>query len=396
MAVTATGVVLSLAVFSGITSSSGAQGETRPSTKALSRLLRLHDLPLGFLVLRTASTEITLPSIGCEEIDPAEPQPQLASFLDRYAPSGCLAIYMRLFRVPGEGPYPMLAASGAVELDSVEAAETGLAVSGELLSHLLEDELPREAPPPEVVGDASRLFRWEDGSLLGGGPGEAPSSFLVWRSGNVVAVTFAAGYRSPPSDRTVVELARRQQARIEAPAPYTRAEMDDTEVALEDPALEVPVYWLGRRLAGRHGLPSLRLLGSVSTTSSAPREPRASLYYGPRSHRGADEDLAINLFSPRQWRQLVAKGKLPCVPGCRKSRELELPQGRAVVYSGLAGRCGSCPKRQPVYSARLYLPHVVATVETSSTCAICSGAGRGAYDSPGGMKAIARALYLRP
>jgi hypothetical protein len=390
-------VVLFLAGFGGANASSEArQGGGGSSTKALRRLLRLHDLPLGYLVLRTAFTEITLPSIGCEEIDPAEPQPRLAEFLDRYSPSGCLAIYMRLFRVPGQGPYPLIAASGAVELQSVEAAEMGLAVSRELLGHLLEDRPPTEVPPPEVVGDASRLFRWEGGSLFGGGPDEKPSSFLVWRSGRVVAVTFASGYRSPPSEHAAVELAQLQQKHLETPTPYTRAEMDDTEVALEDPALEVPVYWLGRRLTGRHGMPPLRLRESVSTTSSAPREARVSIFYTAHLDDGRSEGVEIDLWSPRQWKQLAAKGRSPGDLRCRKSRRVELAQGRAIVYSGLEGRRGSCAKRHRVYTARLYLPGVIATVETSSFCAVCFGAGAGPYDSPAGMKAIVHTLHLRP
>jgi hypothetical protein len=389
-------ILLFVAVLGGASASSEAQqGGEAPSTQALGRLLRLHDLPLGYLVLRTAYTEITLPSIGCEEIDPAEPQPRLAKFLDRYSPSGCLAIYARLFRVPGQGPYPMLAATGAVELGSVEAAEMGLAVSRELLSHLLEDKPPTEVPPPEVVGDASRIFRWEEGSLFGGGPDEEPGSFLVWRSGNVVAVTFVAGYRFPHSEQAVVELARLQQEHLETPTPYTRAEMDDREVALEDPALKVPVYWLGRRLPGRRGMPSLRLRESYSTTSSAPREARASLFYTADLARGPGESMEVDLWSPRQWKQLAAKGKLPDILRCQEAHGLKLPRGRAVVYSGLEGRRGSCVKRHRVYTARVYLPGVIAMVETSSSCAVCFGAGTGPYDSLAGMKAIVRALRLR-
>lgn len=395
VAVTATGVVLLFViVFGEVGASSEVKGEGAPSTKALSRLLRLHDLPLGYLILRTAYTEITLPSIGCEEIDPAEPQPRLAEFLDRYSPDGCLAIYVRLFRVPGQGPYPVMAASGAVELESVEAAEMGLTVSRELLSHLLEDKPPTEVSPSEVVGDASRLFRWEEGSLFG--PNEEPSSFLVWRSGNVVAVTFVAGYRFPSSEQAVVELARLQQKHLETSTPYTRAEMDDTEVALENPALDVPVYWLGRRLAGRRMMPPLRLRESYSTTSSAPREARVGLYYNADLNRKPNEDVEIDLWSPRQWKQLAAKGKSPGTLRCQEAHGLKLPQGRAVVYSGLEGRRGSCTKRHRVYTARLYLPGVIATVETSSSCAVCSGAGTGPYDTLAGMKAIARALRLRP
>ncbi len=369
--------------------------EAPASEKPIERLLRLHDLPLGFHVLETAFTEIQLPSIGCESIDPADPRPRLARFLRRYSPDGCLALYVRMFRVPGQGPDPILAGSGAIELPSVEAAEMALAVSRELLGHLFDDQPPKELEPPEAVGDASRLFQWEEQSLFGSD--EPPSSILVWRSGNVVAATFASGYLSPPADRTATELARLQQQHVEAPTPYTKSELDDTEVGLENPALDVPVQWLGRRFAAGGPLKTLKLLDTASSEFSGPREPRAGLFYSDRLTVDHAERVTIDLWSPGQWRRLQARRKRP--PGslrCATARELRLPNGRATIVSGFERIGRTCGKHSHrAYTARIRLPGVVVTVETAMVCATCAEPGRGSYDSSRGMAAIARGLEPR-
>lgn len=169
---------------------------------------------------RRGSPEFRL--YGCDAIEPADPQPRLAAFLNRFSPAGCMKLYARLFRVPEAGPAPLAVGTGAMEAGSTEGAEAGLAVSRELLSHLLGGELPKEAPPPETIGDATRLYRWVHGGLFD--PNERSSSFLVWRSGSVVASIFVGGGSASSNDRAAVELAHRQQRRIEAPTPYTPAE----------------------------------------------------------------------------------------------------------------------------------------------------------------------------
>jgi hypothetical protein len=396
--VTAAGV---LAVFVLLASSLGGASAApnrplRVSEKPLERLLRLHDLPLGFHVFETGSTEFQLPSIGCGAIEPANPQPRLARFLRRYSPSGCLALYNRMFRMPAQGTDPQLAGGGAIEMPNAEAAELALAVSRELLGHLIGDEPPKEVEPPEIIGDASRLFRWEGRDLFGSE--EPHSSLLVWRSGNVVGAAFASGFRSPPADQTATELAHLQQKRIEAPTPYTAPELDDTEVGLENPRLGVPVYWLGRRFAGTKPVRVLKLADTASYDFFSPGIPRAELFYGDRpSPAPRREAITIDLWSPDQWRQLKAKRKrLPHSLRCTTARKVRVRNGTAVIFSGFRGIAGTCrrPSRH-AYTARVRFPGVVATVETATICAVCAEAGHGSYNSFEGMAAIARGLEPR-
>jgi hypothetical protein len=384
---------LLLGVFLGGASASPHRQPPPVSEKPLERLLGLRDLPIGFHLLDFGLTELALPNLGCGAIEPANPQPRLAKFLKRYSPSGCLIAYLRMFRVPGEGPAPFLAGSAAIELPSVEAAEAGLAVSRELLSHLLADKPPREVKPPVTVGDATRLFVAEETPIFE--PEEAPSSFLVWRSGKVVSVSFAAGYRSPPSEQTATELAQLQQRHVEAPRPLTRADLDDTEVGLENPNLDVPAYWLGRQFAGHRPLGPLRLADTASTFPAPLGQPRVNLFYRNRLSPQHTELITIDLWSPSQWRRLQAKRRPPGSLRCATAEQLKLRGGHAVIYSGSAPAFRNCRSHaRRVYTARVFLAGAVVTVSGGTTCRFCARA-EGTYESREGMATIVRGLQAR-
>lgn len=387
-----------LAIALGLSSSRALEGaDAAPSatTSAASpdlakqMLLRLRDLPLGYLLLNSGALG-PAPSLECDRIRPRKPMPRLASFLERYSPRGCAVTYVRLFHVPGTEPAPLFAGSAAADLGSVKAAEAGLDVSRELLVHLTNGELPEEVERPEIVGQATRFFRWP-----GTPDAEEPLSMVVWRWGGSVGLIAVMGATTASSDVAALELARRQQERLEAPTPYTPGERDDSEVALEDPALRVPVYWLGKDFVPGHGLGRLRLIGSNSIPRGDLDDPSASLLYAGRPRAGKSEAVELELRTPQEWTTMRAKNRLPFVRHCAKTREVDMPNGRAVVYA--AQHPGwRCDQQGPkVYAAVIRLPGVAIAVETMKICERCFGAGRGPYNSFKGMAAIARGLALR-
>lgn len=354
-------------------------------------LLRLHDLPLGY---RWSGGLAEFPApLGCDSIDPAESQPRLAAFLARYSPTGCLALYLRLFRVDGSEPTPLAVGSGALDAGSLKGAEAGLAVSRELLSHLLGDELPTEAPPPTTIGDATRLFHWEHGGLFA--KNERSSTFLAWRSGNVVGSIFVGGGSAAANDREAVELARLQQARIEAPSPYTPAEADDTEVPLEDPALKMPVYWLGRTFAPGGDLPAMRLTDTGSSTD--PAGAQAGLTYLAHPDAPRTEGLFVDLWSAKRWRRLQARGlPFPSSLRCPTVHKVGRIRRGAAILRGFEPYDQRCrDRRRRAWALRLRLGRVVVTAETVDICATCAQAGTGLYNSFRGMATIARSLEQR-
>lgn len=195
-----------------------------------------------------------VPDFRCAPIRPANAQPKLAAFIDRFSPGGCFGLYLRAYKTPGN-PAPPLVGTGALDAGSGAAAEAGLAVAAEMLSHITGDELPEELAPPVTIGEATRLFHWTNGAYVAGlSRGSEFGSFLVWRSGNVLGAVFVGVGSTAANDRDAVELAHRQQAHLEHPTPYTAAERYDLEVLLDDPALKILIYWLGRTFDPGHGL----------------------------------------------------------------------------------------------------------------------------------------------
>jgi hypothetical protein len=388
------------AIFALAPAVSPARGSERrpsiPGEDALEVVLRLRDLPLGY-VFSGGSPLVNLSRIRCDRVDPADPQPQLARFLERRAPAGCITLYQRSYRVPGGRPEPLVTGSGALRLGSVSAAEEGLAVSQQLISHALDDELPEEVAPAATIGEATRLFHWRHDDIFS--EDEESCSFLVWRSGGTVAAVFVAGGSAAANDRAATELARRQQRRMEAPTRFKRADFDDREVGLENPALRVPVYWLGTRFRGR-GLPALRLEGSSSDPRrGAGRFPRYGLAYATPVSGGHWEAIFLSAFTNRQWKRLRDdRRRLPGVPLCDAAAHRLAIEGRnATVFSGSEGSLRNCRKRgAPTWTLRLRVAGLVVVAETSQICAVCARSGAGPYDSLAGMTAIARGLERRP
>lgn len=375
--------------------SAAPRGESPRATPNLGKrlLLRLHDLPLGYRLLDFGTPEQPSPFFGCYRIEPAEPRPRLASFLERYEPRGCMAVYYRLFRVPGGGPAPLLVGSAASELGSVEGVEAGLAASRELLGHLFEEELPQEAPPPEVVGDATRLFHWRDAGLVSD---EETVSVVVWRWGGSVGLVLTADERTAASDETALELARRQQKHLESPTPYLPAERDDSEVPLEDPALRVPVYWLGETFEPGHGLPRLRLAESESIAKDDLEDPRVTLLYANRLGSQPAQGLEIDTWTRRQWRERREFRQPPFSLSCRKTRRLDLRRGYAVLYRGVEpGFACRGPRRPFGHMAAVHVDGIVIVAATRSFCENCGAAANGPYNSFHGMATIARGLERR-
>ncbi|MEZ5076343.1 MAG: hypothetical protein R2725_02755 [Solirubrobacterales bacterium] len=372
--------------------------QARPTSKypvQLRSLLRLTDLPPGYRVF-DGSPESGLGGLWCARVEPADPEPALERFIAGQSPRGCLALFLRSYRVPETGPAPLVVGSGAMRLGSAAAAEEGLDVAPQLISHAIGDELPAEASAAPPVGDRARLFHLPPAYLFSAR--EEAASFLVWRSGSGLGAIFVAGPDPGANDRSALVFAERQQRHLEQPDPFSPAELDDTEVGLEDPALRVPVYWLGPRSAGGRGLPRLRLQETASIHTRGAGDPQLALFYADHPQRRRYEAVFMRVYSGSQWRRLARKReRLPGVPRCdAAAHPLKLGRGHAVVFSGRERRPAGCKGPGPrTWTLRARLGRAVVIAATAAICETCASAGRGAYNSLRGMKAIARELKLR-
>jgi hypothetical protein len=380
-------LVLAVALV-GVMAGSALQGAgaapREPEDPAERLVLRLHDLPLGYFPLDfSEGAELEL---ECEELRPADPGPRLASFVRRFAPAGCLGFYLRAYRIPGTAS-AAIAGTGAMDAGSAEAAQEGFELAPNLLAKLTEERL-EEVPPAQTVGDATRLFHWKHAPTYFRNP--HLGSFLVWRSGTALAAVFAAAGSLESSDRIVAELARRQQAHVANPTPYTRAERDSSEVRLDDPALTFPVHWLGRNFDPGHGLPPIKLQwGAAPIRGEALPGQKLLLHY---SH-----NVYLNSWTRRGWKRFLATpaSRIMRTWHCTESTRIAIPGGHATVFAAHGRDFEVCPDRRPtLFFAFAYVDGTVTAVNFVS-CPHCEQVPFGPYDSLAGMKAVVRGLTLR-
>jgi hypothetical protein len=342
-----------------------------PGPRALT--LRLTDLPLGYTPLPPT----------------CDAHPPIADIAPR-AGRACEMEFMRLWTPPGARPGPATVISTVIALDNPRSAATALADPLRFASLALPDmDDPEVVQPAPAIGDEAVLLRSADGSAA-----------VVWRSGHVLAGLLAdASFR----DRRMMDvqatltLATVQQARIAAPTPLRPADNEGSEVALDDPGLDLPVWWLGRALPQRGRLPELRLLTSISPVIFGHVDDTGPILLYGRRHARAQVTLALVkpsfLSRPAVRRDLRRLRR----DSCSQIRRLKLRRGRATIFQ----RSPRCPKLDVRKTpdalfdtiAVVVLPRVVLFIDADD-CTSCHGP-ISRYESIAGVRRIVRALHSR-
>lgn len=360
-----------LLVVSAADASNGPSGDLVAGAEETA--LRLPDLPSGYRVGDDS---------GCGPWDPEGASPKVVRLIVKYWPEGCTFQYERLFQVPGPETAPLVE-SESTAFPNAQSAEQGFAVLTRGDGKGGEDK-PKEILPPPALGESARFFHSND--VLVEGKPRRPGSILFWRQGALISVLLVAGRAPAANDRIALRLAGLQQARVEAPTPYTEAEQDDTEVALDNPALGVPVYWLGPSFAPGLGLPAAEL-EEVLVPPGPPGE-KVALWY---------EGLTVDAWTRASWKRLQHStlGPLNRKQRCTTVTRVPLDNGHADVFATYAKDYRRCPKRAPDrYFAIAHLGSMVIGIDLA-LCTQCLHGG-GPFNSLAGMKAAVRSLRLRP
>ena len=357
-------------------------------------ILRLSDLSLGYLNLELEEEQGD--HVFCSRLThPEDTPPKMGRFIDRFHPRGCLGGYSRLFTPPGEQPGPELAGTGALPLQSDAAADAGWKVVPEMLGRLMPDP-PHEVKAKERVGTATRLFHVKAPRILRRtGDKEA---FLVWRTGNTLAAVMVIGDSFAETDRQAAALARLQDAHLRMPSRYTLAERFDGEVPLDDPKVDLPVYWLGRNFRPGGELPDNRLFDSYFTGKAIKENHEkfgSEAPYPPLYVRYANIRLAT--WSAANWHIWAdsASGKAITSWKCTQTRTIPLAEGTATIYGGYKEDYKRCPKDAPkAFTAWVDAGGVKVVVNPLPAPDFIETVNP--YGSFAGMEAIVRSLTLRP
>jgi hypothetical protein len=389
-ALTIAAIVLVASLAALTINAAGATERKGPDQTRL--LLRFSDLVLGYMSFEFGEGE-DRPIVCSHLTNPEDTPPKLERFILRFHPRGCISAYFRRFTLPGHEPGPKFIGTGAMALDSDRAADAAWRVVPVLLGRILGDHPPREVRTDSELGSATRLFH----AALSGGAKVLgrTTSFLVWRTGNTLAVVETFGPTFGKDDRDAAQLAPPQQAHIENPTPYTGAERYDTEVPLDDPALTHPVYWFGRDFASPE-VPSTHLVYAENLSPQNGREKTGEEIRLQYEDIGGSY-LTIDEWSPGQWR-VFEKSKLSHTLvswHCTKTRTVQLPEGTATIYAGYKRNYSKCPSGPPTsFTARASLPGVFIAVEAPFGLHFAyPGDAYGSYEK---MEALLAGLRSRP
>jgi hypothetical protein len=376
----------------GATAANGAR-----SASPLGLLLRLHDLPPGYLNYAGPREGEDAEEPLCGRLtNPEDTPPGLASVVERFHPKGCLAVYARIYTVPDATPSAAMVATGALPLPNATAADAVWEVVPTMLGRLSGDVRPHRVPTETKIGDETELLHTPVPPFPLNYFGKK-ASYLVWRDGNVLATALAVSDSYATSDQVVAELAPRQQMHVHAPTPYTAAERYDGEVGLDDPAIPFPVYWLGREFRPGGKLPPNLLGQSYYRGKPRPEQTRGS-EEGPGAPLGISYyNIQLDTWTPATWPVFTGSrtGRAITSWKCTQTRTVTLPAGSATIYGGYKGDPQKCPRRAPeAFTAWVDFGSVKVVVNPPFAADFIEVVNP--YGTFAGMEAIVRALRVRP
>lgn len=347
--------------------------------------LRLPDLGPGYVMNDTGSsaaddacTRLVLSARGLS---------RTVHRIGRFPYRSCWMSFARAWTPPDTLPGPDYVDSIGFAFDDPQGAQALLA-HPRAIPALLLSVAPRQLRVAEQVpeiGEEAVLLRL-------GGRGLLSVVIVVWRTGSTVGMIGATEIRgADANEESALRLAAVQQARIAAPTPLLASDFDDLEVPLDDPAIDVPIHWVGRDLDRRPRFPRVRLQ-TVEPLALPDRRAglRAVLTYGPHEEVTA---FRLVLFHPRAFARPALARELAVMrrDRCARVIRISLADGGATLYATKRG-CRSRTLDGTIALVRL--PGVRIVVEPVHGCAECTDVVT-RWSSPAGVRAIVRALRIR-
>jgi hypothetical protein len=374
----------------------GASGGSPVAARDL--LLRLHDLPPGYVNYAGPREGDDREEPLCSHLTkPTDTPAALASVIKRFRPGGCLAAYARLYTVPEIAPTAAMLGTGAMRLGSNDAADAVWKVVPTMLGRVAGNRPPRPVPTATTIGDETILLHAPVPPFPLNYFGKK-ASYLVWRSGTVLATVLAVTDSYAQADQIVADLAPKQQEHVLEPTPYTKAERFDAEVGLDDPAIPFPLYWLGRKFTPGGKLPPNQLYESGYRGKPLPESNEGGIEEGP----GAPLEVNYNNIWLETWTSATwsvfsnsKAGRAITSWKCTQTRSVALPEGSATIFGGYKKDTGRCPKSAPkAFTAWVDLGGVKVVVNAPAAADFIELVNP--YGSFAGMEAIVRSLKLRP
>lgn len=347
-----------------------------PKGPSMGMLIRLHDLQYGYRV----DEEVSCGGFGTEGAEPP-----LAEFVIAHRPRGCVAKYDRLYPVPGPKPDPATANSLVIDARNAAGVAAAERIAPELLAFLTGNIEPKEVPAKATVGERTRLFHTRHANVLGH---SKRGSIYFWRQGNLLGATLAGGDTNAANDMVAARLARLQRSHMKRPVPYAEAQTDDLLVPLDNPAVKLPLYWLGREFDPGGGSPPSPLTSAYAPLGEGEAPP------GTRIELEDQGLLRIGTWTEAGWNRYTQTklGRELLTWKCTQTVAVPSPVGEATIYRAYAKDFDTCPQQPPeFFSAVIHSGPVVLGLNLP-LCYTCFENAA----SPEVLEAAALDLRLRP
>lgn len=342
--------------------SDGGGSSTEQDAKLEAMTLRLADLPEGFVRGDDSGCGGTATTEGGE--------PVVDDFLIETRPELCSGDFSRSW-----GGRPQGVRTVIFRFESEEQARRAWELRKLLLGAYNGVFLTSEHP-----GEGEAVT-FDSSGLNHPGAGEA------WRDGRLLVAVYAEGVGGGPDREFIGEIADKQRSRIESPSEPSKPE-DDREIGLDDPAIAVPVYWLGLEFAPE-GFPKLELYRGDNLGGGHGPGAEVKINY-----TGAKSSTTLDLWEPEGWEQFkkTRLGRISWDRPCTRRIRLEVPDGRAEIYGGYSRGCSGEPDH---WLAHVYYQDVVVAVNMAY-CYMCGGrAPTDPYNSQEGVEAVVKGLRQR-
>ncbi len=256
---------------------------------------------------------------------------------------------------------------------------------------------------PAGMGDESETYT-STTALVGGQPDGAATA-IAWREDAVTGLVIVAGIDGGRAEPLARRLAGVMLTRLRDPSEPTDAKLDDRTVALDDPALDVAVWWLGERWTSPVDGSVFELASSsaLAPPGSGPGS-RAEIQYVPEGSVGGG-GITVAMWRTADWTAFAGTrlGTLAFDPPCGQTRTVSHSEGsaRLITIAGggdtdPAAGCGSASGASRSWAVATLGQDVVTVDLPPCLACVAPVPSSGPIDTPDGVIAVLQSLERRP
>jgi hypothetical protein len=347
-------------------------GTPRPSVTAEEVMLRLSDVPAGYMLGDDSD---------CGQVSQEGSDGPLLEYITGEWPRFCRR-HMEYVCQTRPEDFPQSVTTGVLFLSSDEKASEGMDVLPNMATWLMSTLSTKERAEEVDIGNEAVAFDTKE-------PGGRSGVLIGWRNGSVLNFVEVVGAPATDALFQAEALAQAQNERFTNPKKPEPEDTDDTTVLLDCGDSDLPVYWPGKDFASDK-LPDTHLIEArgPAQVDSGPKDTYR-LEYATQASQTA---FILSNWTSEQWNAYLATelGKYATDRPCGEPQVIQLEDRKIEIHRPISG----CAER---YVAHVLFSDAIVTINVpEGLCCIGPLEGTQAeFDIPSALETIARALEKR-